>query len=497
MVISVIIFSLLFVGTTLVTSKQVSIPTGWITHKNPYGFVVSHPRGWVVSTSSSGLILIQSKEKNLAVVINPFFLSKPSNAESCIKEVPKLFSSLFPDAKILKTQKINSKTDEVFAVMTFNKNGKAGKANVLCSVSIVSGMFYIISAPKDVFSKYKSTMVKVLNSFYFTQPTKTAVESTSSASLKYIKWQDPRENAFSVEVPKSWKVTGGLFRFAPADTRPAVSVTSPDNHIRVTIGDSDIPTFTLPSQMLAMSGFVEGSWYSPGYGVNMLVKSYETGADFAREYVTNKVAKGASELNFTETKERPDVMQAINALLAKSPNMGVSIKTSAGDVAFSCKMNGKSMRGYYLAGTYLVETSYTGTWIVTHLLGYLAIIGREKEAQSVLSHMIKTYHPNPEWASMQQNVALNTSKIVSKTNEEISNMINDTYWNRQTVMDDTARKWSNMILGQTDVIDMNTGETWKVAAGHNYYWRQAGSDTIVGTNTYDMPDIDFTPLEEW
>jgi hypothetical protein len=76
-------------------------------------------------------------------------------------------------------------------------------------------------------------------------------------------------------------------------------------------------------------------------------------------------------------------------------------------------------------------------------------------------------------------------------------MIDDAYWKRQAVQDDINRKWSNVILGKTDVIDPVTGETWKVTSGSNYYWRNAGTNTIVGTNTYDRPNINFEPLREW
>ncbi|MFQ6083367.1 MAG: hypothetical protein ACE5WD_08410 [Candidatus Aminicenantia bacterium] len=35
-----------------------------------------------------------------------------------------------------------------------------------------------------------------------------------------------------------------------------------------------------------------------------------------------------------------------------------------------------------------------------------------------------------------------------------------------------TRIFSNAIVGNIDVIDPETGETWKVKAGHNYYWRE-------------------------
>jgi len=85
---------------------------------------------------------------------------------------------------------------------------------------------------------------------------------------------------------------------------------------------------------------------------------------------------------------------------------------------------------------------------------------------------------------------------VSQTGQEISKIISDSYWTRQGVMDNVNRRFSNYILGVTDVVDHDTGQTWKVEAGHNYYWAKPGGDAVVGTNTFTRPDIDFTPLKE-
>jgi hypothetical protein len=63
------------------------------------------------------------------------------------------------------------------------------------------------------------------------------------------------------------------------------------------------------------------------------------------------------------------------------------------------------------------------------------------------------------------------------------------------VQDDIARKWSNTILGLTDVRDPETGETWKVAGGKNYYWKRGGE--VEGGDQTPRPDTSFTPLEEW
>ncbi len=44
-----------------------------------------------------------------------------------------------------------------------------------------------------------------------------------------------------------------------------------------------------------------------------------------------------------------------------------------------------------------------------------------------------------------------------------------------------------------DEVNPDTGETYKVASGSNYYWQGPGGD-VVGTDTSDPPGYDMKPL---
>src|SRR5579864_5160092 len=63
--------------------------------------------------------------------------------------------------------------------------------------------------------------------------------------LTFERFVDAKENAFSAEVPKGWKNSGGLFRFASVDTRGALESISPGGDIRVSWGDAELPPFTV------------------------------------------------------------------------------------------------------------------------------------------------------------------------------------------------------------------------------------------------------------
>jgi hypothetical protein len=151
------------------------------------------------------------------------------------------------------------------------------------------------------------------------------------------------------------------------------------------------------------------------------------------------------------------------------------------------------MSGYYFAGTQLTLHSAGGIWNVEHLGGFLAASPRAAEAQTVLGRIIQSIQVNPQWASMQQNIAANTSQIVSRTNQEISRMISDTYRTRQSVDDELSRRRSNATLGVEDVTDPLTGREFKVESGSNHYWIDHRG-AVVGTDTDTRPTLDFRAL---
>lgn len=320
-----------------------------------------------------------------------------------------------------------------------------------------------------------------------------------SPPVLFVSFTDPKEGAFTVEVPKGWSARGGLFRFASVDTRPALELISPDGRIRITSGDAEIPTFSLPSQTLAFAGFTEGSWYSPGYGVNMMVRRYLAGAQFAEHYVSERVLASTRCENgkIVERQDRKDLSQAVNERLQSQSSGAGGVRLDVGEVRFECLRNGERWRGYYLAGTLIIGAQLGGIWHVEHLVGYAAAQAQAPVAEAIALHVIRSARINPEWARMQQGLTANVSQIVAQTNSAISDGVRKTFEHRWTVEGEAMRKDANRRRETTDLMDPDTGETWNVRSQSRYFWRKPGSDVVVGTETADVPGVGFQPLRPY
>ncbi len=65
----------------------------------------------------------------------------------------------------------------------------------------------------------------------------------------------------------------------------------------------------------------------------------------------------------------------------------------------------------------------------------------------------------------------------------------------QEIHDDAMRKDANARRGTVDLYDSSTGETINARTQHKkYYWRQPGSNAVVGTDTYNPPGGGYVPL---
>jgi len=101
----------------------------------------------------------------------------------------------------------------------------------------------------------------------------------------------------------------------------------------------------------------------------------------------------------------------------------------------------------------------------------------------IANEMMLSFKLNETWARNEQiQVAIRTG-IISQMGDEIANVVKSTFEYRDTVIDETSKKFSNAILGVEDVYDPDTGEHWAVPLGSSRYWKDVYGN-IYGTGSY-------------
>jgi hypothetical protein len=460
---------------------------GWVADRAG-NVSLERPSDWRLhGTSKDGRIRLAGTDGD-ELIVWPFVVRERLSTPGASVLLERLGSLTHPAARWGQVEKVGDRAIRYVATgkarltiagLSWNESG----------ASLSAGFYYAISGPErsvrdnaDVYSRIVAS-VRIRGNAHESP----AASGSRMTPVSYRPWQEPNEQAFIIEVPKSWTVRGGLVRRAAVDVKPGVQITSPDGEVELFMGDASIPTFAVPSQTLTWTGFPEGSWYSPGYGVNMMVMRYMPGVEFARYFVQQKVPGQLANFQMTEARPLPDATRAINEIYRRHSLPGIHQEMVVGDVHFSGTSQGRRKLGYCLASTLYTGMADGGIWHVETLLGYVAPEARAGEAERILARVTGSLRLNPAWVRMQQGLTGNVSAIVSDTSTYISNVISSSHAAQQRSWDEVSRRYDNYILGTEDVRDPTTGREYKVESGSNYYWIDAGG-RIVGTDLDANPD---------
>jgi hypothetical protein len=461
----------------------------WAKDEDPMGFSVELPRGWTAEPDhATGRVRLAGPDGEIDAW--PVFVPGRLDATSAPPVLARLAAKVAPtvawgagDSPQEGVARLRGRTARgsfAVALLTWVMGPDGAAAHV-----------YVVLPG----STSEETVARIVGSFKATGS--SAAGSAAAGQLEFVKYTDPYESSFTVEVPRGWKTEGGLKRFAPTEVRAQIVTTSPEGDVMVSSGDFEIPTFCEPTQLGMSLGFTEGKWYAPGGTVKMMIRRYVPGLAMAKEYVGTKV-RGLTSLELVSERERPDLVQVLNRQYQATAVPGSTIFATAGEVAFKGKADDTVCVGSYFLGTTRTVYQAPGIeairmWNVTLLNGYVATEKKAGLARQVLDRLVRSPETNPEWARMQQGITAESVRIQHDAQEDISRTITDSYWKRSASDTELSRRRSNATLGVEDVVDQASGRQWKVESGSNYYWLDP-QGTIVGTNTYGAPTTDFREL---
>lgn len=303
--------------------------------------------------------------------------------------------------------------------------------------------------------------------------------------MAWTTFQDPFEQAFSLEVPQGWKARGGLFRMGFSDERLMVDLLSPDGRINVRLGDIAIPVYTEPSLYHKR----EGEAYDLGAQAQLVVARYRTGPEFAvmyshvRFYQDCKGAQGdGSDLGFTI----PDYI----------PSEGPAPKTSAGAIAYRCG-SGTSER---IAFAYARSSESGNLWGVPTLGSYLSPPDQVSVARTVLLHCAQTFKLSPAWIEKQKQMdayALEYQRARQQQRmQALAQQVQQFEQKMQAMRDQVASferhqaafqsqvdGFDQALRGVTPTIDPFTGQAKEVWTGQSSnYWENGKGDVVNSVN---------------
>jgi hypothetical protein len=124
--------------------------------------------------------------------------------------------------------------------------------------------------------------------------------------------------------------------------------------------------------------------------------------------------------------------------------------------------------------------------------------------EPVLSGVLDSIKMNPAWEVGERQLAQNyiqnaqtdiarRTRQISQTLSETSDILNNSYWDRQATYDRISEQRSNVTLGYQNMAAPD-GEVYKVPSGYEQYW-VSGLGDVYGGSWLTQPDIHWQPLQ--
>jgi len=400
----------------------------------------------------------------------------------------------YPDLEILSLRKLSTVQGTVALKFTYSDRGTKYKGVLLCSREGERVMLSGFVSPLETYTQSKVNLVKILYSFKV-DPTLRDPSRIVPPDDEFITYKDPNEEAFTLKVPKGWKVEGGVVR-PYIDASVALEIKKEAEGITAISYYAPLPpVFIEPCPTLSMAGFTEGSRYNPSYGVaqDMIVYHYLPGQSYIREWLFPQIKQNYPDTKILSSRDRPDLLKS----LPQIPWLRVS--QSCAEAVIEGTVERTKVKGKIIVFTQLSipPGMSSGIWLANVLL-YNAPLPELEQLEEIVNKMNDTFRVDPAWSLREAQEQIKRSQIISRSADDVARIIRQTYEKRSAVMDEISRKWSNAILGKVDLVDPQTGRIdWGVPSGSNYYWRQG--DLIIGTEIHERPSIDsrlLTDLDE-
>ncbi len=301
-------------------------------------------------------------------------------------------------------------------------------------------------------------------------PGGTPAAKPTAAPTSWVRFQDPSEASFSMEVPRDWVIQGGMYRFGYFDVRATVDMRSPDGNIVLRFDDANVPPYVLPGPNKP----AVGKPYEKPMQFQMMVENYRDAQSFAETYGKNRFKSVCQTLTTQPSTWKPRLPAAAQVH---------ADKLSENSVSFACT----STSGAKLGTVYVRTALYNqgSFWQADPILSAITSADQMPVALGVLQHALDTFQISPQWQAHQQQMTQEGLAMIQRDFQTFLQQTRQTMQNfsssmsqqvsgfeaQQSAQAAQVHSWGNILTGITDATDPLTGQQLQVwtGPGSNYY----------------------------
>jgi hypothetical protein len=445
----------------------------------PGWFRIGVPAGWQLQADrASGRISVASPDRR-EVAMWLLLVPRAIEARAAASLLAGVVAQVAPGARW--SQPVIRQNGARTTVAAQARDGQVTRVagmSVIPSDKVALVLFTMAAAPSAGFEQSRDLFAAVMESYV---PLPGNAGGPGGEALATQRWSDPIERAFSLDVPRGWKVQGGTVRKAAVDVRQVVQAVNPDQSILIQAGDAEIPPFVEPWGFLH-----EGQYNGPA-----LVMRYLPGAELGRAYLGWRVQPAMRDLTIDAARPLPQLQQLLQSIQNAYATPGIQKRIDVGEILFHGTWNGRKSKGYLFAATTRVAQQGGGAmWFsgdLGSLLGFIAADDQIPTTIAALERMRTSFEINPQWFSANARTVDAVSRITAETNKYVSDIITKSYASTQATYASVFDRYAHYQRDVADIVDPQTQQAYQVQTGSNYYWIDDRGN-IVGTDTHFNPD---------
>ncbi len=462
------------------TTTPVSIPPGWVLYEDPwYGFRLAHPPGWEVSTLQGQTTIKADPVGFTSAGIAPFTSPTPTTAQQAAQQFVSLASRLMQGFQAWQQGNTSADSNRITIRTRGQRYGQMleGVYNILVENQncIISGY----SAPPQTLPQQAPVMAQILASF-----------QTTNQLLPRQTVQEPHERAFTLQIPNGWVFQAGVNRnnIGGSGTLQFSAGRDPQGSVMLAM-----PSYTWMFTQPVMSFFSFPSSI-PSLG-------FMPASQFIHQVVMGQYRQMRRDVQIVRAVERPDLAEISQWELARSGYPPGTFETSIAILEATYTENG--VRYLEKSKVGVMRQPGQAMWNALIDMVYRAPESEMRTWEPVLTGSYFSFQINPQWQAAERGLAQNfinnaqadihrRQTQISQTLSETSDIISNSYWNRQASYDRISEMRSNVTLGVQNVTS-DSGELYKVPNGYDRYWVD-GLGNLFGGGWLSQPDLNWKPL---
>ena len=320
--------------------------------------------------------------------------------------------------------------------------------------------------------------------------------------------------AFSFLGPADWRFRGGVVWTLRSPAMPATvafTVTSPDGAYQLEAFPSSLYFWT--NNPMVLQTFPPGSFY-----LGSQVRPPLGPVQALQQLIIPAHRRGVAGLRVVEAKVLPELARQLGAGQQSAP--GAQSNALGGKVKVRYQAGQRAFEEEFYC---VVETTSMGMptpygmvvnvhWLPSYVFSFRAPEGKLQAVKPTFEIMVRTFKVNPRWFNKynqlinflvqnqirQINNIGRISRIISQTNDEISDMMMASWRRRNAVYDRLADQFSQAIRGVDEYLDPTINQRVELPNGYDRAWTNGQGEYILSDNPNFDPNVgsnqNWTPL---